>query len=94
MKDFLTSGFLLSLVFNFLWVIALIGSEMKVWKKWVIGIMLITVCTFAFAEMFYLENKEWNNGNCVNCETPYQAISYFKGSMTYECPNCRYRCTK
>ena len=86
--NFIISGFVLSLIFNCLWIIAIIGSEMKVITKWLSSLALIVVCTFAFAGMFYLTNKEWNNGVCVNCGDKYQAISYYKGSTHYECPSC------
>lgn len=94
MGSFIVSGFILSLVFNFLWVLIIINSEMKTILKWFWSLLLIIVCTFIFAFMFNIENKEWNNGNCINCNTPYQAFSYYKGSTKYECPNCHYQISK
>lgn len=92
--EFLIGGFILSLVFNCLWIIAIIGSEMKTVKKWLISIALIIFCTFIFTYMFNLEDKQWNNGKCVSCGTNYQAIGYCKGSTRYECPNCHYAFSK
>lgn len=92
--SFLISGFILSLLFNCLWIIAIIGSEMKVIIKWLASVALIIICTFIFTGMFITTDKQWNNGKCVSCGTSYQAIGYSRGSTRYECPNCHYAFSK
>ena len=94
MKQFLLSGFILSIIFNCLWVLLIFNSEMKLMLKCFSSLFLVILCTFIFAYMFNVENKQWNNGYCINCGTPYQAISYSHGGTRYECPNCHYAMSK
>ena len=90
MMAFLCGGFVLSLVFNFLWILSICNSDIKTIYKFVLSLFLIVFFTILFSFMFYIENKQWNNGYCLKCGTPYQAIGYYKGSTRYECPECHY----
>ena len=62
MTRFIVGGFILSLIFNALWIIALIGSDLKPTLKVFWSIMLVIICTVIFAFMFKETDRKWNNG--------------------------------
>ena len=90
MFEYLFPGFILSTLFNCLFILMIANSKIKIILKIFWSIVLIIFFTIIFACMFNLENKQWNNGYCLRCGTPYQAISYSHGSTRYECPKCHY----
>lgn len=94
MEKFLVPGFILSLVFNCLWILGIANSNIHVVFKIFWSLLLIIIFTFVFAFMFQKEDTEWNGGYCIRCGTAYQAISYNRGSTRYECPNCHYAMSK
>lgn len=53
---------------------------------------IITIFIFVFFLFIYVgmssENKNFNNGYCVQCGTKYEAITRRNGQTYYECPNC------
>ncbi len=90
MERFIVGGFILSLIFNALWIVALISSDLKPILKAFWSLVLIIICTIIFTVILKETDREWNNGYCINCGTPYQAISHSRGSTRYECPKCHF----
>lgn len=90
----LFSGFSFSCLVNLLFISFIWSSEAKFFIKLITSIILIAFGTFIFTVMIVEEENQWNNGYCVNCETQYQAISYYRGNTRYECPSCHYAFTK
>ena len=57
----------------------------------ILAVALVVALTIHLCSIYVEEQeKVWNNGYCIKCGTPYQAISYWKGSTRYECPNCHF----
>lgn len=54
--------------------------------------IIVTMFIFSFSLFVYVgmssENKNFNNGYCVQCGTKYEAITRRNGQTYYECPNC------
>jgi predicted RNA-binding Zn-ribbon protein involved in translation (DUF1610 family) len=72
------------------------NTNLKGWKKAIIGIAISVAIGCAISEMFVLEAKSnqtaWNNGYCYSCDTQWELVNVQKtrGGMHYfyTCPNC------
>ena len=62
----------------------------KWWSKaiTIIGFMAVFFCIAGFG--FSAQEKCFNNGVCIKCNTKYKAIEHKNSDTYYECPNCYY----
>lgn len=88
-------GVVITLILGIFFGLAIWCSEMSIVSKIIIHLIII-VCFFLIAAMgMSQEDKNWNDGKCVKCETPYIPYARNKhGTTYYYCPNCLFETSK
>jgi len=65
------------------------GSEYLCKSSKVISIIVIFISSFLFVYAgIGSQEKAFNNGYCIKCNTKMNAIEHHRGNTYYECPNC------
>ena len=65
------------------------GSEYLCKSSKVISIIAIFILSFLFVYAGISgQEKDFNNGYCIKCNTKMQAIEHHRANTYYECPNC------
>lgn len=74
------------------WLLDVFVFKQRGWKEITISVTIMLACVIASTAFMVhaanLENRNFNDGYCIQCGIKYEALTHYYGATYYECPNC------